>query len=113
MVERMTEYAYGVTKPHQKKMGYINFLINITPDCDCAPWSDAPIVPDIGFVASTDPVAIDQASFDLVNGQIGLADSLLERTAPRGGQVQGPEAQHGRRAPAELWRGDRTGEPEV
>jgi uncharacterized Fe-S center protein len=58
-------------------MGFINFLINITPDCDCAPWSDAPIVPDIGFVASTDPVAIDQASYDLVNRQIGLADSLL------------------------------------
>jgi uncharacterized Fe-S center protein len=77
MVERMTEYAYGVTRPHPKKMGYINFLINITPDCDCAPWSDAPIVPDIGFIASTDPVAIDQASYDLVNRQIGLADSLL------------------------------------
>ena len=84
MVERMTEYAYGVTKPHQKKMGYINFLINITPDCDCAPWSDAPIVPDIGFLASTDPVAIDHASFDLVNRQIGLADSLLNENLAAG-----------------------------
>ncbi|MGD0818238.1 MAG: DUF362 domain-containing protein [Methanomassiliicoccales archaeon] len=77
MVERMTEYAYGVARSHKNKMGYLNFLINITPDCDCTPWSDAPIVPDIGFVASTDPVAIDQASFDLVNRQIGLTDSLL------------------------------------
>ena len=84
MVERMTEYAYGVVKRHHMKMGYINFLINITPDCDCAPWSDAPIVPDIGFVASTDPVAIDQASFDLVNRQIGLADSLLNHTVAAG-----------------------------
>ena len=35
MIERMTEYAYGVIKPHPKKIGFINFLINITPDCDC------------------------------------------------------------------------------
>lgn len=75
--ERMTEYAYGVAKTHEQHIGYINFLLNITPDCDCAAWSDAPIVPDIGFLASTDPVAIDQASFDLVNKQIGLSQSLL------------------------------------
>lgn len=76
-LERMTEYAYGVAKAHEQHIGYINFLVNITPDCDCAGWSDAPIVPDIGFLASTDPVAIDQASFDLVNKQIGLSESLL------------------------------------
>ena len=78
-MERMTEYAYGVAKAHQGRIGFINMLTNITPDCDCWNWSDAPIVPDIGFLASTDPVAIDQASTDLVNAQMGIADSLLER----------------------------------
>jgi len=77
LIERMTEYAYGTAKAHEQRIGYINFLINITPDCDCASWSDAPIVPDIGFLASTDPVAIDQASYDLVNKQVGLSASLL------------------------------------
>jgi uncharacterized Fe-S center protein len=77
-MERMTEYAYGVAKPHERRMGYMNFLTDITPDCDCCPWSDAPIVPDIGFLASTDPVAIDQASFDLVNAQLGASGSMLE-----------------------------------
>ncbi|MDR3565240.1 MAG: DUF362 domain-containing protein [Negativicutes bacterium] len=77
MLERMTEYGYGFAKSHEKRIGYINFLLNITPDCDCASWSDAPIVPDIGFLASTDPVAIDQASFDLVNKQLGFAGTLL------------------------------------
>jgi uncharacterized Fe-S center protein len=77
LLERMTEYAYGVAKTHGEHIGYINFLLNITPDCDCASWSDAPIVPDIGFLASTDPVAIDQASYDLVNKQVGLSASLL------------------------------------
>lgn len=78
-MEKMTEYAYGVAQSFQGKIGYLNFLTNITPDCDCVPWSDAPIVPDIGFLASTDPVAIDQASYDLVNKQIGLTASLLSK----------------------------------
>ncbi|MDT8899710.1 DUF362 domain-containing protein [Anaeroselena agilis] len=77
MLERMTEYGYGFAKTHESRIGYINFLVNITPDCDCVPWSDAPIVPDIGFLASTDPVAIDQASYDLVNTQFGFSASLL------------------------------------
>jgi hypothetical protein len=77
-MERMTEYAYGVVKVHEGRIGFMNFLTNITPDCDCCPWSDAPIVPDIGILASTDPVAIDQASYDLVNAQVGLTGSMLE-----------------------------------
>lgn len=77
LLERMTEYGYGFAKTHENRIGYINFLLNITPDCDCVPWSDAPIVPDIGFLASTDPVAIDQASYDLVNKQLGFSNSLL------------------------------------
>ena len=76
-LERMTEYGYGFAKAHENRIGYINFLLNITPDCDCVPWSDAPIVPDIGFLASADPVAIDQASYDLVNKQLGFSESLL------------------------------------
>lgn len=66
-MERLTEYALGVVKGRQKRICYINFLLNITPDCDCVQWSDYPIVPDIGILASTDPVAIDQACLDLVN----------------------------------------------
>jgi len=77
-MERMTEYAYGAVKGKEDKMGYINFVLNITPDCDCVPWSDAPIVRDIGILASKDPVAIDKASYDLVNQQQGFENSLLE-----------------------------------
>jgi len=76
-MERMVEYAYGVVKAKEGKVGYMNFLIRITPDCDCFPFSDTPIVPDIGILASKDPVAIDAASYDLVNQQIGFTDSLL------------------------------------
>lgn len=83
-IEKMTEYAYGAVKNKQNKVGYINFLMNITPDCDCVPWSDAPIVSDIGIVASTDPVAIDAASLDLVNEQCGLKNSLLHHNFDKG-----------------------------
>ena len=75
--ERMVEYAYGATNGKEKKTGFLNFLIGITPDCDCSPFSDTPIVPDIGILASKDPVAIGAASFDLVNKRLGLAESLL------------------------------------
>ena len=36
-----------------------------------------PIVPDIGILVSNDPVALDAASYDLVNHQIGFKNSLL------------------------------------
>ena len=65
--ERMVEYAYGAVK--DKPVVYVNFVLQIAPDCDCAPWSDAPIVGDIGILASADPVALDRASLDLVNQQ--------------------------------------------
>lgn len=75
-IERMVEYAYGAIKGKQKRMGYLNFLLNITPDCDCVGWSDSYMVADIGILASTDPVAIDQASYDLVNKAAALDPAL-------------------------------------
>lgn len=63
--EKMVEYAWGALLG--KKAGYLNFIINVSPNCDCYPHNDPPIVPDIGVLASNDPVAIDQASVDLVN----------------------------------------------
>jgi len=81
-IECMVEYAFGAAQG--KKAGYMNFLTHITPDCDCVGWSDAPVVPDIGFLASRDPVAIDAASFDLVNLQPGLLHSALSTNLREG-----------------------------
>ncbi len=77
-LERVVEYACAVVEGKKKRVGYMNFLLRITPDCDCVPWSDTPIVPDIGILASDDPVALDAASFDLVNQQTGLPGSFLD-----------------------------------
>ena len=78
VIERMAEYAYGAVANKKDKVGYISFLMNITPDCDCVSWSDAPMVPDIGILASTDPVALDKACYDLVNASEGFAHSHLQ-----------------------------------
>lgn len=77
-IERVAEYAFGAVEAMGGMVGFFNFVINVTPECDCVPWSDAPIVPDVGILASKDPVAIDAASLDLVNGQRGVVDSALK-----------------------------------
>jgi len=71
--EKMVEYAYGAVRG--KRVGYISFIINVSPNCDCYPYSEPPIVPDIGVLASSDPVAIDQACVDLVNQTEGRIPS--------------------------------------
>jgi uncharacterized Fe-S center protein len=77
--ERMAEYAWGTVKDKLGKVGFFNFVMNVTPDCDCNSWSDTYIVNDVGILASTDPVAIDQAAIDLINGQQGLQNTRLEQ----------------------------------
>ncbi|MFQ6093521.1 MAG: DUF362 domain-containing protein [bacterium] len=82
--ERMIEYLYAVVKDKEAKTGYLNFLMQITPGCDCMPFSDGPIVPDIGVLASLDPIAIDQASIDLVNRSEGFQNTALKKNHGRG-----------------------------
>ena len=66
-LERLCEYCAAFLKNFSGPIIHINFIIQVSPVCDCVGFSDAPICPDIGIVASYDPVAVDQASLDLVN----------------------------------------------
>lgn len=75
--KKMVECAYAVLKDKQGKAVFLNFLTHISPACDCYPHNDAPIVQDLGILASTDPVAIDQAAVDMVNRQVGLEGTSL------------------------------------
>ena len=68
---KIVEYAAGALKGKEKKSAFFNFLLHITPACDCWDFSDAPVVEDIGIIASRDIVAIEQASIDLVNEAVG------------------------------------------
>lgn len=77
-LEKMMEYTLGVLKGKENKSLFINFITDISPKCDCLPYSESPIVQNVGVLASTDPVAIDQASADMVNQQAGLSSSALK-----------------------------------
>jgi len=65
--KKMVEYAYAVLKDKKEKAGFINFAVKINKECDCWGGFNSRIANDTGILASNDPVAIDKASFDLVN----------------------------------------------
>jgi hypothetical protein len=72
--EKIAEYALLVKRGFKHKSAFLNFLIRVTKDCDCMAKGEAAIVDDIGVLASSDPVAVDQASADLVLRTAGGRD---------------------------------------
>jgi uncharacterized Fe-S center protein len=74
---KMVEYAGAVVQAKPGRVGYINFITDVHPVCDCYGTEKVAIVPDIGVVASLDPVAIDSASYDLVNEAPVASDAEL------------------------------------
>lgn len=75
-LERLVDYAWGISKG--RNMLYINVLANISRLCDCAKHAPLPFVDDVGILASTDMVAIDAASLELVNKAHGCDDAFLK-----------------------------------
>jgi len=65
-LERMVEAGKGVTAHFGPHITYINVLKNISVDCDCDAHGAKPTCGDIGILGSTDILAIDKASVDLV-----------------------------------------------
>jgi len=84
-MKKMAEYALGALYEKREKALFINFVTQVSPSCDCYGHTDTPIVPDIGILASSDPVAIDQACADLVNQARGLPDTALKTGHEPGG----------------------------
>ena len=64
--EKMAEYALRVVSHFRGKAVFVSFLTQVTKDCDCMAKAAKPIAPDIGILASLDPVAVDQATADLL-----------------------------------------------
>ena len=61
---KIAEYSLAVVK--DKPNFHISFIMNVSPECDCWNHNDAAIIPDLGILASTDPVALDKACADMV-----------------------------------------------
>lgn len=85
-LESMADAASSVVEYFKGNAVYINVMKNMSVDCDCCAVAEDPCLADMGVLASTDPVAIDQACIDLIYGcdDPGKAH-FLERVESRNG----------------------------
>lgn len=84
-LESMAE-ADKTIMDYEKNIVFINVMANMSVDCDCCAVAEDPCMKDIGVLASTDPVALDQACIDLVyNSTDPGKDHLIERIESRNG----------------------------
>ncbi len=89
-MERMTESAKAVADHFGRQIVYINVLRNMSVSCDCEGCAAEPVVtPNVGIVASTDLLAVDQASVDMVYAmKENQHAALVERMESRHGLRQ-------------------------
>jgi uncharacterized Fe-S center protein len=85
VMKKMAEYALGALSGKGGKSLFVNFITQVSPACDCYGHSDAAVVPDLGILASIDPVALDQACADLVNQARGLPGTAMQSGHEPGG----------------------------
>lgn len=86
-LESMADAAGSVIRFFRGNLVYINVMKNMSVDCDCCAVAEDPCMADIGILASTDPIAIDQACLDLVRSSSDPGrDHLLERIDSRHGE---------------------------
>ena len=72
---KMAEYTQAVCDG--RPCFHISLIQDVSPNCDCHGENDAPILPDVGMLASFDPVALDQACVDLCEKQEPIRNSQL------------------------------------
>lgn len=85
-LEAMADAAESVVNYFDGRILYINVMKNMSVDCDCCAVAEDPCMADIGVLASTDPIAIDQACLDLVYASKDPGrDHLIERIESRNG----------------------------
>ena len=89
-MERMTESAKAVADFFGEQIAYLNVMRNMSVSCDCEGRAAEPVVtPNVGIVASTDLLAVDQASVDLVYAMKAHQHAaLVERMESRHGLRQ-------------------------
>jgi len=85
-LEAMADAAESVVKYFEDKIVYINIMCNLSVDCDCCAVAEDPCMKDIGILASTDPIAIDQACVDLIyNSKDPGRDHFVQRIERQNG----------------------------
>ncbi|MDO4948612.1 MAG: DUF362 domain-containing protein [Bacteroidales bacterium] len=76
MNKKIAEYAKAVMQG--KPSFHISLVVDVSPECDCEPYNDLPLIPDVGMFASFDPVALDQACVDAANQQPMLKNDMMD-----------------------------------
>ena len=86
-LEAMADAASAVHNLFKDNVVYINIMCNLSVDCDCCEIAEDPCMADIGILASTDPIAIDQACIDLIKKSNDKGkDHFLERVNRQNGE---------------------------
>ncbi|MCR5222085.1 MAG: DUF362 domain-containing protein [Lachnospiraceae bacterium] len=75
LCKKMAEYTAAIV--NGKPSFHISLIMDVSPNCDCHGENDAPILPNIGMLASFDPVALDQACADLALAAEPIRNSQL------------------------------------
>lgn len=77
--EGMVDAVRGVLLNKRGRALHINYVMDVQPTCDCAPWSDIPVVPDIGILVSDDIVAVEHAALKMVDEAPSMPGSIVEK----------------------------------
>lgn len=86
-LESMADAASSVVNYFRDNILFINVMCNLSVDCDCCAVAEDPCMKDIGILASTDPIAIDQACIDLIyNSTDPGRDHFVERVERQNGR---------------------------
>ena len=85
-LEMIVEYNVALLDAKPGRFVHINVLSNLSLDCDCIAGAGPPVMPDIGVLASLDPVALEKASLDLIYARPAEERRhLVERIESRNG----------------------------
>jgi uncharacterized Fe-S center protein len=76
--ESIAEAAQVVAQNLRGKAFYVNFLTSVTPQSEEYPFSDIPFIPDLGILASVDPVALDWVTYQMILRGPGVPGSIAE-----------------------------------
>lgn len=85
-LESMVDAASSIMNYFKDNIAFINIMVNLSVDCDCCKIAEDPCMKDIGILASTDPIAIDQACIDLIyNSNDPGKNHFIERVERQNG----------------------------
>jgi uncharacterized Fe-S center protein len=87
--EKIIEYNAAMVNAKKGRILFINVLNNLSVSCDCDAGAPKATMPDIGILSSTDPVALEKASLDLIYARPQAErKDLVERIESKGGVYQ-------------------------